>query len=548
MRRRLVALAFLLGALFAGAFAFAAGASAHATLVASNPVNGSRLKAAPAQVTITFDEAVGLGSVGYLHVVDQSGRRVDVGSAFHVNGQGAVIAVRLKNGLGDGTYTESFRIISADSHPVAGTVRFVVGNGVLSTGAAGAGATTDHVTGWVFDVVRWLGYAGFAVLGGAWLLVTVWPGGRDEPRARRLLWTGWGAALAGAAGELVLQGPYTGGEAVAKVSSWPLLDGTLHSDYGHYHSARLLLLGLFALALTWLLERERSPVDVGVIAVCVGGIAVTYSAIGHAATTNPTWLSIASDVLHLGAMATWVGGLAMLLIAVLPRRDADEIAAALPVFSTVAFSAVGVMAVTGGYAAWRGVGTVDAIFTTTYGLLVSLKVLLFLGLVALGNVSRRAVSRRAVGRRGRGLNAEIVRRAVAVEVVIALGVLAATGTLVAEPRGKEVLTARHLKSVSRSVALPDHRVVTVTVDPGTHGTVATSVALSAGAKPLSVTGTAALPKQQIGPIPLGLTAEGSNLYGASGVTLPAAGNWVFALVVRTDEFTATTVDVTIHLY
>jgi copper transport protein len=213
------------------------------------------------------------------------------------------------------------------------------------------------------------------------------------------------------------------------------------------------------------------------------------------------------------------------------------------VFSTVAFSAVGVLAVTGGYAAWRGVGTIHAIVTTMYGLLVSLKVLLFLGLVALGNVSRRSIARRASG-----LNRELVRRAVAVEVLIALGVLAATGALVAEPRGKEVLTARHLKTVSKSVALPDHRVVTVTVDPGTHGTVAASVALSAGAKPLSVTGTAALPKQQIGPIPLGLTAEGSNLYGASGVTLPAAGNWVFALVVRTDEFTATTVDVTIHLY
>ncbi len=99
-------------------------------------------------------------------------------------------------------------------------------------------------------------------------------------------------------------------------------------------------------------------------------------------------------MLHILAMAAWLGGLVLLVAAVLPRREPDELRAVLPVFSRVAFGSVVVLAVTGTYAAWRGVGTVHAIFTTTYGWLVVLKIALFLGLLALGNVSRVAIQRR----------------------------------------------------------------------------------------------------------------------------------------------------------
>jgi copper transport protein len=66
--------------------------------------------------------------------------------------------------------------------------------------------------------------------------------------------------------------------------------------------------------------------------------------------------------------------------------------------------------------------------------------------------------------------------------------------------------------------------------------------------PTVVTATATLPARQIGPIDLGLTANGPELYGSSGIVLPAAGNWVITLVVATSAFNATTTSVTIHLY
>ena len=123
MRRDLV-LVGVLGGLLGSALILAGSASAHATLVSSDPLDGARLKAGPSSVSITFDEKVGLGSLGYLHVINQQGKRVESGGAYHPNGSGAKVAVNLPSGLPDGTYTESYRVVSADSHPIAGVVRF----------------------------------------------------------------------------------------------------------------------------------------------------------------------------------------------------------------------------------------------------------------------------------------------------------------------------------------------------------------------------------------------------------------------------------------
>ncbi|HJQ43398.1 MAG TPA: CopD family protein, partial [Jatrophihabitantaceae bacterium] len=528
--------------------------------------NGSRLKTAPSSVTLTFDEPVGLGGIGYLHVVDSNGKRVDVGSAFHPAGSGSKVATKLKAGLGDGTYTESFRIISADSHPVAGTVRFVVGNGVLSTTPIDTSTVNGGVS-FTFDVTRWLSYAGLATLGGAWLVLTAWPQGRTDRAARRLLWTGLGATTFGAALETLLQGPYTAGTSLGELFRWTLLDTTLHTDYGRYHCIRLLALGLAAVYLSWALQRGRSRVDL--VAVPIGlTIALSFSADGHAATTSPDWLSITADLLHVSAVATWIGGLVMLVGAVLRRDDSDEATAVLPVMSRVALVAVCTIAATGLYAAWRGIGSLDAIFATNYGLIVVIKVLIFLTLLALGYVSRRVVQGKwapipvayahsDTGTTDADLTAEPdrvrveherLRRSVVVEVVLALVVLGATGVLVSEPRGKEALAIEHQKPASATAQVAAGRTVTVTVDPDTHGTVSVSAELSKGPAAQRLTGTASLPSKQLGPIPLGLTASGPNSYGASGVQLPSSGTWVFELVVTTSEFAATTVDVKLHLY
>ncbi len=373
--RRIVALLLLVAGLFGVTLATAPSALAHATLVASDPVDGSRLKAAPSAVRVTFDEAVTVNSAGYLRVVDQVGRRVDTGRVAHPNG--AKVSVSLKSGLGDGTYTASYRIVSDDGHPVAGSIRFVVGNGALAA-ATGSLSTVDGATSVAFDVVRWLGFAGMALLGGGWLLLTVWPEGRDDVRARRLVWAGWLAAVVAALAELLVQGPYVAGAGLGDVTNWSLLDATLHTTYSTAHSDRLLLLAAIAVALDMQLrELRRSRIAELVTGTLAIGVAVTYGVSGHAQAQDPHWLAITSDSAHLAAMAVWVGGLVYLLVAVLPRREPVELRRVLPVVSRVAFCAIAVLAVTGTYQAWLGIGAVDAITTTRYGQYVLIKVALF---------------------------------------------------------------------------------------------------------------------------------------------------------------------------
>jgi copper transport protein len=332
--RRLAALITLVAGLFGVGLFVATSAAAHAVVVSSNPADGARLAAAPSNVSVTFDESVGLGGGGYLRVVDQVGRRVDNGSATHPGGDGTKISVPMRAGLGDGTYTASYRVVSADSHPVAGAIRFVVGDGALGAGATGP-QTVDRLTSTTFDVVRWISFTGLAVLGGGWLMFSVWPAGRDDRRARALLWTGWGAATAGTLAELIVQGPYVAGLGLGRLGQWNLLDATLHTTFGGAHSARLLLLGALGATL-WLLLRDQQRSGLQEVAGLLGlGVAVTFPIAGHASTQDPTWLATTSDTVHLVAMAAWVGGLMMLLVAVLPRRDPDELQVVLAgVFSS----------------------------------------------------------------------------------------------------------------------------------------------------------------------------------------------------------------------
>ena len=514
------------------------------------------LKAAPSAVTVTFDEAVTVSGAGYLRVVDQVGRRVDTGQVTRPNG--AKISVRLKSGLGDGTFTASYRVLSDDGHPVAGSIRFVVGNGALAA-ATGSLSTVDGGTSVAFDIARWLGFAGIALLGGGWLLLTVWPEGRDDVRARRLVWAGWLAAVLAALAELLVQGPYVAGAGLGDVANWSLLDATLHTTYGTAHSDRLLLLAAIAVALDMQLrELRRSRIAELVTGTLAIGVAVTYGVSGHAQAQDPHWLAITSDSAHIAAMAVWAGGLGYLLVAVLPRREPAELRRVLPVFSRVAYCAIGTLAVTGTYQAWLGIGTVDAITTTRYGQYVLIKIGLFAGLLALGNLSRVAVQRHYVRPVAYAMTDDPpiedemdlgpVRRSVLAEAVIASVVLAVTAVLVAEPPGRAALAATRAEARSSTVALGGGRSATVTLDPGRHGPVSVTVGLSPGARAQKLTATAALPAKQLGPIAVPLTTTDGSTYSASAVVLPSAGRWTITLTVTSSQFDAVVADAKIRLY
>lgn len=382
---------------------------------------------------LKFDEAVFIAESSAVHVTDSAGDRVEAGGPFKLHGNGALIAVRLHKHLKDGTYTAAYRLLSDDGHPVTGTIRFVVGHGALGP-ASGGVSGPDPVVKDALVISRWISYAGLALLAGVWLLLTVWPAGRDEPRPQRLVKIGWCGAVIGAALELFIQGPYIAGDSLGDTFNGTLLNGTIDTRYGHLHLARLALLAVLAVVLGVIFRGWAPRWMVAPVAAIGAGIAWTFAYGGHAATTSPAWFSETADALHVLSVITWLGGLSMLVIAVFPRRDRAELARVLGVYSNVALTAVVLIVSTGGYAAWRGTGSVDAIFDTTYGLLIIGKIALLTGIVAVAYGARRLLP--AVEGPD-DLVVERLRRSVWVETVVAFGVLILAAVLVGEPRGRD---------------------------------------------------------------------------------------------------------------
>jgi copper transport protein len=372
----------------------------------------------------------------------------------------------------------------------------------------------------------------------------------ERSAIRRVLWGGWFTAALGALAEFVLQGPYAAGSSLSSATKTELLDATLHANTGQLLSLRMVLLGVLGAVLTALLaDDRRRPTWAPEAAAIVGvGIVVTYAAGGHSQSANPRWLAVLVASLHLTAMVIWLGGLVILAIAALRRRDTeaedtDELAAGLPIFSRVALVAVVVLAITGTIQAWRELGTVDAITTTWYGRLVLTKIALFVGLVLLGYLARRVLSRRADG-----VNTLTrLRRGLVTEVAVGAVVLAASGVLIAQPPGKVALAAQRAKPQTADIAVTATARAQVVVTPGARGPVQIIVTLTGDITPIGVTAAASLPAQNLGPIAVPLQAAGPKTYTAGDVDLPSSGTWEISLTVKTSEFDSTNAVARLHI-
>jgi copper transport protein len=152
---------------------------------------------------------------------------------------------------------------------------------------------------------------------------------------------------------------------------------------------------------------------------------------GHASSGGLSALTLPADVLHVWAVGAWIGTLLVVLALERRQRRADPGATSVlpvlvPRFSPVAIASVTTLLVTGVLAAWVHLGSVGALFATTYGRLLLLKVGLVLGVLALGALNWR----RLTPRLGEHAGQEAMRRAATVEFLVANVVLVVTAVLV----------------------------------------------------------------------------------------------------------------------
>ncbi|PJN28903.1 hypothetical protein CG717_22845 [Streptomyces sp. CB02613] len=406
--RRPLAVAALLAALISLVFglllAGAGPASAHAALTGSDPSDGAVVDTAPEQVTLSFSEAIALGDDS-IRVLDPSGKRADTQAEPRDLSEGGTVryGVSLHSGLPDGTYTVAWQAISADSHPISGAFTFSVGAPSETTVALPSQEAGGGPVGVVYDIARYTAYGGFVLLvGGSAFVLVCWRGGATALPMQRLVVRGWLALTAATLVMLLLRNPYTGSGKFADAFDLAGLQSVLDTKPGAALVSRLLLLGAAALFIAVLFgtyagredEREKKDLTFGLAVgggVVATGIAATWAMSEHASTGIQTSIAMPVDVLHLLAVAAWLGGLASLLVAL--YRTPDIGSAAVRRFSAVAFGSVVVLAATGIYQSWRQVGSWSALTGTRYGQLLILKVALIAVLLAVAWFSRRWTGR-----------------------------------------------------------------------------------------------------------------------------------------------------------
>jgi copper transport protein len=563
----------------AWALVHAPAALAHAQLLGSSPAAGATVPAQPREVIFEFNQNVG-GTLGAVRVYNAQGQEVDDLNVVHSGGDEHWLGVGLRPRLPDGTYTATYRVVSADTHIVYGGLVFNLGHAGAPPRFTVAGLIarnrSGEVTAVAFGVVRALDYLTIAVLvGGLAFLLCVWrPALEAVAGGDRSRETPWEAATRAFASRLwrllaaaVLLGAVASvlgvllqGASAAGVSLWSSLKrsvvtNTLESRFGEVWGARALdwaLLGglLWAARASGAGTRMRNGGRALLVplALAAAYLALTPPLAGHASVQSPTGVFLPADVVHVLAASVWVGGIVCLLHA-LPGatkqlQSAERtrlLGATLARFSPLALGAVLALAVTGVVQAYIDVRTLHSLLTTTYGALLLVKTALLLTLVGLGWVNRArvipALGRLAAAGRSPGGVGVLARRTLRSELALAACVFGVTAALVAYAPPIDAATGPFSTSTTLGPAELE-----LTVEPARVGLNTIHLYLIDAktgvqfTQTRELTATALLPAKGIGPLPLKVNAAGPGHYILSSVELTPGGAWELRIVDRVSEF------------
>ena len=535
--------------------AFASPAGAHALLEDTSPSRGEAVEAPPRQVVLRFSEPVEI-AFGAVRVFDAGGAEVQRGAPFHPGGRAKEVAVRLGD-VEDSAYTTTYRVVSADSHPVAGGFVFSVGDAAAAPASSVAELLGDQragpVTSVAFSAARAVEYGAIALAIGVIAIATfVWPaatraarGGalavRAAPggaaaaafsrRTRALLLATAGAGVLAALAALCLQAATAAGR-----SFWAAIGGApevLETRFG-------VVWGLSVVAWALVAALRATPA----VAVPVLALALLPGRGGHAGVQDPVALLLPANVLHVLAAGAWIGGLAVLVLA-LPAaaRELDPpgrtrlLAATLGRFSALAPVAVAALLAGGIAQSLLELGAVDDLSDTAFGRAILVKAGLVVALLALGALNRRRVLPRLRRIEGApGATGVLLRRTLRAEVVLGVAAFAATGALAGYPPPTAQAPGPFAASADLGPARAD-----LTVEPARPGANEIHVYLfdrSDGRQydaPKEVRFEAALPEKRIA-LKLPARKAGPGHYVAGAVPLAPAGDWRLELVARVSDF------------
>lgn len=266
---------------------------------------------------------------------------------------------------------------------------------------------------------------------------------------------------------------------------------------------------------------------------------ITFSLLSHAAAQpEGEGAAIAADALHLVAAAIWGGGVVLLAAVLLPAlrpfangqwRDVMRIV--IPRFSVLGLAAWGILWLSGLYAAWLQVGSLNGLTETPYGQTLLLKGILLLPILVLAALHLR---------QGRDPDRTRLSRffaTLALEAVLIVAVLLVVGRLIGQPPAREVLASQSPTQVQVPLIFPANdgeRAATLTISPGAAGNNTFTLDVTGALLPEKTEAVLRvdLPTQDLGEQELRLPQTGPNLFAADGTELAVAGDWQLTAILR----------------
>jgi copper transport protein len=531
----------------------------------AEPAPNAQLPAAPAEIRLWFTEPLEAKYSGF-ELRNAQGAVVETAPSLLDTADPHQLVMQ-PGELPDGLYTVVWSNVSAaDGHHSEGSFPFTIG-----------AATFDQAQNVVVEesippgnsFIRWFNLLSLSLLiGSLGFVLFVWRPAltiqveRAERRLRKVIWIGW--FLVGIAGMLLL---WMQTVTVTNVAFQDALDFTaiqgvvLDTRFGTLWLSRMALWLLIG-ALLLLARRHRAFNWLGL--GCGMALLLLNSLFSHSAAVQDSMPSIWSDWLHLLMTALWVGGLAQFFVVIQPLRRAIKPAApvlgqVVGYFSIYARIAVIALIVTGFYALWLHVGSVEALLTTVYGRLLVIKLILVLPLLAVAFINLMWTHRRLLA--GRELWVGRLRSLVGIELLLTLAVLAVVGAMTSINPARNEMAIRAAAAAVPPAPQPqpiaemqmaDDLHVQLTITPGWVGDNSFQITLSTmEGEPVTDASLIRLrfehQEEDLGQSELRITESAEGAYSVRGANLSAPGDWRIRMTVQRPEQYDSVIDFAPHV-
>ena len=519
-------------------------ADAHAVLLEKQPADGTILDKSPEEFALIFNEPVSLIKA---QVFDSRGNKLAVRKLVT---QGEVVKFKALKELSAGDFLVSYRLTSADGHPVAGAFQFRISGGANAVNLSGLRRALEN-DNWRQPVLlaRIIHYAGIIIAGGGllFLLLVKLPKSVQPKKARIITRSAWVGLVSGIALLGFVGAQLEGGSLTSLFSPQTWITAAFTSNG---ISSAMAITGLAMI----LIMRPHQKLDhisrplwwlsLGAALLC----GLSFAGSGHVTTAQPAWLVTTLLGVHTLSATFWAGSIIPLYY-VIKDTPAKEAAIYVERFSVWAIRSVIALFIAGAIMTWIQIESWDGFFTD-YGLRLGAKILLALALLTVAAVNKIYLTPRMV--KGEQSAQRALRNTIGFDLALIAGITIATSMLNLDPPPRNLNmialheSGGHAHAGGHSVAFDfdlenKDMQLNVSITPNPDGTSSGKLTATDGngnpMRPIEAQFMLSNPEKGIEPLTWKAAPASDGTLRLSDIKLPFAGNWDVRVDILMDEFT-----------